>query len=80
MPSAKALAATFYIGAVTAGIGYALWIKALASGKTHFIANLAYLTPFLSLAVISFLVGEKIHIAQIIGLVVIVLGILVQKR
>lgn len=80
LPSAKGLAGTFYIGAVTAGVGYALWIKALGSGKTHFVANLAYLTPFLSLVVIYFLIGEKMHAMQLVGLAVIVLGILVQKR
>lgn len=80
IPSFSGIIGTFYVGAITTGVGFAFWIKALASGKTSIVANLAYLTPFLSLVFIYFLVGEKMHLMQLVGLVVIVLGILVQKR
>ncbi|MDD4878539.1 MAG: DMT family transporter [Candidatus Nanoarchaeia archaeon] len=80
LPSFSGIIGTFYVGAVTTGIGFTFWIKALASGKTSIVANLAYLIPFLSLVFIYFLVGEKMYLMQLVGLVVIVLGILVQKR
>lgn len=80
IPSFKGVLGTFYVGAITTGLGFSLWIKALASGKTSIVANLAYLIPFLSLVFIWLLVGEKMHAMQLIGLAVIILGILVQKR
>ena len=46
LPSFNGLVGTFYIGAIATGLGFVFWIKAMASGKTSMVANLAYLTPF----------------------------------
>ena len=42
------------------------------------IANLAYLTPFVSLLLTHFVLGEKIIVFSVLGLVLIVTGIIIQ--
>jgi len=42
------------------------------------IANLAYLTPFVSLILTHFVLGEKITVFSVLGLVLIVTGIIIQ--
>lgn len=70
-----------YIGLFEMGVTFILWLKALQlSETTARVANLIYLSPFLSLVFISYLVGEKILVSSIIGLLLIVTGIIVQKR
>ena len=69
-----------WIGILTMGIAFTTWALALKYGDTHKIANLAFITPFLSLVYIYFLLGEEISIYSVVGLVVIVLGIIIQNR
>ena len=45
---------------------------------TEVIANLAYLTPFVSLLLTHFVLGEKITVFSVLGLVLIVTGIIIQ--
>ncbi|MFH1637702.1 MAG: DMT family transporter [Candidatus Woesearchaeota archaeon] len=80
LPGPYELLGAAYLGAIATGLAFAFWIKALAKGNTHFIANLAYLVPFLALVFIYFLTGEGIFFSQIIGLAIIVAGILIQSR
>ena len=47
-------------------------------GNTAVIANLAYLTPFVSLILTHFVLGEKITVFSVLGLVLIVTGIIIQ--
>ncbi len=62
------------------GITFLLWLKALKLSKTTAnVANLAYLAPFFSLVVISLVVGEKILVSTVIGLIFIIGGIILQK-
>jgi drug/metabolite transporter (DMT)-like permease len=42
------------------------------------VSNLIYLTPFLSLVVVHFAVGEEIFPSTVAGLVLIIGGILIQ--
>lgn len=42
------------------------------------IANLAYLAPFVSLILTHFVLGEKITVFSVLGLVLIVTGIIIQ--
>ena len=49
------------------------------SRTTAQVSQLIYLTPFLSLLVIHFAVGESIYPSTLIGLVLIVTGILLQQ-
>ena len=77
IPSLEGLLGAMYVGTFEMGITFLLWLKALElSETTAQIANLVYLTPFISLVIIHFVVGEKILISTIIGLALIVAGII----
>jgi drug/metabolite transporter (DMT)-like permease len=66
-------------GFLVNGISYIFWFKALGYGDIHVISNGLYLTPFLSLVYIWFFLGEQILFSSIMGLVIIVLGIILQS-
>jgi drug/metabolite transporter (DMT)-like permease len=78
--SAKEIIGTFYIGLFPTAIAFILWIKALQIGKASFIANLGHLSPFISLIFIFIILGEKILASEIIGLIIIISGILLQIK
>ena len=69
-----------YIGFFEMGITFALWLTAMKyaalpdGGSTVRIANLIFLSPFVSLIFIHFLVGEEILPATIMGLGFIIAG------
>lgn len=70
-----------YIGFFEMGISYILWLKAMKlSSNTARIANLIFISPFLSLFFIHFLVGEAILPSTLIGLICIVVGLILQSR
>lgn len=80
IPDIKGLLGATYIGLFEMGITFLLWLKALKLSKTTaHITNLIYLTPFLSLIAIHFVIGEEIFFATIIGLIFIVGGIILQR-
>jgi len=80
IPDLKGFLGAVYIGLFEMGITFLLWLKALKLSKTTaHVANLAYLAPFFSLVIISVVVGEKILLSTIIGLIFIVGGIILQK-
>ena len=69
-----------YVGIFEMGVTFALWLKALKLSRTTAqVGNLVYAAPFLSLGVISIVVGEKILGSTVVGLVFIVAGILMQR-
>ena len=76
---------TQWLGILWLGIGidavaYLLWALALKGAEnTAKIANLAYLTPFLSLIVSAVVLGETIRLRALIALIFIVGGILMQN-
>ena len=63
-----------YLGPVTIGLAYLLWLTALRSLETRVAGTLIYLTPFVSLTLIALLVGEPIHPASWAGLILIIAG------
>jgi drug/metabolite transporter (DMT)-like permease len=78
--SFRALAGGSYIGIFEMGLTFLFWSKALKlSETTAKISNLVFLSPFLSLIFINTLLGEKILISTIVGLVFIIGGILLQR-
>jgi drug/metabolite transporter (DMT)-like permease len=80
LPGMGGLLGAAYIGLFEMGLTFLLWMKALKlSETTARVANLIYLVPFLSVIVIHFAVGERIFSSTIIGLVLIVAGIYLQK-
>ena len=80
MPPLRGLFGAVYVGLFEMGITFFFWLKALKlSCTTAQVSQLIYLTPFLSLLVIHFAVGESIYPSTLIGLVLIVTGILLQQ-
>jgi drug/metabolite transporter (DMT)-like permease len=78
-PGAGLLAAV-HVGIFEVGITYVLWMKAMQlSTDNAKIGNLVFLTPFVSLIFIHFILKETIYITTFIGLLFIVSGIFVQQ-
>ncbi len=74
------LAGSAYIGIFEMGLTFVLWLKALQlSSTTARVSNLVYISPFLSLMFVSVAVGETIQAYTIVGLVLIVGGIVMQR-
>lgn len=67
-----------YVGFFEMGVTFVFWLKAISSSKnTEKINNLIYVTPFLSLLFISFILKEKIYLSSLFGLFFILLGIFI---
>jgi drug/metabolite transporter (DMT)-like permease len=77
--SPEQLGGLLWLGIFPNGLAFVFWLLALKYGDTAKISNLIFMTPFLSLIYIYFLLGEKILLSSIIGLTIIVLGILIQS-
>jgi len=80
IPDLKGFLGVTYIGFFEMGFTFIFWLKALKfSSTTAKVTNLIYIAPFLSLLIVSFVVGEKIMISTLTGLVFIVSGIIMQQ-
>jgi drug/metabolite transporter (DMT)-like permease len=80
VPAMRGILGAAYVGAFEMSITYVLWLLALRfSENTAKVAGLIFVSPFLSLMFIHYLVGESIHLSTIAGLVLITAGLLVQK-
>jgi len=66
-------------GVIINGITYIFWFKALELGDTAKISNLLYLSPFLALIYIFLFLKEEILFSSIVGLVIIMIGIIIQS-
>lgn len=76
----KGFAGALYVGCFEMGISFVLWLQALKyTNSTAKIANLIFLSPFISLILIHLLVGEEIMPSSLIGLIFIIGGISVQS-
>lgn len=79
-PTWPGVGGAIYLGLFEMGVTFVLWMHALKLSRTTAqISNLIYLSPFLSLFIIHFLVGESIFPSTILGLGFILVGTLVQK-
>lgn len=77
--SLNQLAGLIWLGMFVQGLGFVFWFLALKYGDTAKMSNMIFLTPFLSLVYIYFLIGEKILLSSVIGLIIIILGILISS-
>lgn len=69
-----------YVGTFEMGITFVLWLTALKlSENTAKVGNLIFLSPFVSLIFIHFVVGEDIFLSTFTGLFLIVAGLLYQR-
>jgi len=70
-----------YVGAVEMGFTFVLWLTAMRlTVSTARIANLIFLSPFVSLLFIQFVLGEAVRGATPLGLLLIVGGLALQGR
>lgn len=76
MPSVQGALSAVYVGFFEMGVTFILWGKALRlTANTARLTGLTYLSPFLSLLIIHFTLGENIYLTTVVGLVFIVSGI-----
>lgn len=73
-------AAVAYVGLFEMGITFVLWLGALKNThNTARISNLIFISPFISLILLATIIGEQIHPSTLIGLVLIILGLVIQQ-
>ncbi|MBT3311490.1 MAG: DMT family transporter [Desulfobacula sp.] len=76
----KGIYGVVWIGCFEFGFAFITWITALRSAKnTNHVTNLIFLTPFISLIFIHTILGEQIQLQTYAGLVLIIIGIVIQK-
>jgi drug/metabolite transporter (DMT)-like permease len=81
LPNPRGLPAAVYIGLFELGITYILWMKAMQLSENNAkMGNLTFLSPFLSLIFIHFILGETIFFTTFIGLGFIISGIWYQQK
>ncbi|MCF0150211.1 MAG: EamA family transporter, partial [Firmicutes bacterium] len=69
-----------WLGIAVDAAGYLFWALALKEAEnTAFVANLAYLTPFITVALSALLLKEELKLTALLALVIIVAGILIQS-
>lgn len=77
MPSVGGALSAAYVGFFEMGVTFILWGKALRlTTNTARLTGLTYLSPFLSLIIIHFTLGENIYLTTVVGLILIVSGII----
>ncbi|MCJ2378544.1 DMT family transporter [Vibrio sp. ZSDZ34] len=78
--SLKGWLAVGYVGLFEMGITFVLWLSALKlTQNTARISNLIFASPFISLMLLAYVIGEEIHPSTLAGLVLIVIGLIVQQ-
>jgi drug/metabolite transporter (DMT)-like permease len=78
-PDISGLLGSVYVGCFEMGITFIFWLSAIKlSTTTAKISNMIYLSPFLSLFIINMILGEKILLSTIFGLILIITGIIIQ--
>lgn len=81
VPDFRGIIGSAYVGCFEMGFTFILWLKAIRlSDKTSNVGNLIYLSPFLSLLLIRIFIKESIYLSTVIGLLLVVLGILLQRK
>ena len=76
----RGLLGAAYIGLFEMGITFCLWLTALRLAEnTSRVGNLIFLSPFVSLVLIHFLVGEDILPSTMVGLLLIIAGLILQR-
>jgi drug/metabolite transporter (DMT)-like permease len=69
-----------YVGLFEMGITFFLWLSALKlTQNTSRVSNLIFISPFISLLLLNKIIGEEIHPTTLIGLVLIILGLVIQQ-
>jgi drug/metabolite transporter (DMT)-like permease len=78
--SAEGWLAALYVGVFEMGITFVLWLTAIRlAPKSDRISNLVYLAPFLNLFFASQILGERIFLTTVFGIILLVAGIVIQN-
>lgn len=81
IPAGVSLAAAGYVGVFEMGLAFVLWSRAMKTAEnTASVSNLIFISPFLSLVFIHFVLGEAIMASTYVGLVLILGGLWLQQR
>lgn len=80
VPTFSDLLGVIYIGVFGLALPYAFIFRAMKLGDTAKVTSVSYLSPFLALIFIVIILGDKIFFSQVIGLILIVIGILIQTK
>lgn len=78
LPVGKYLLASIYAGIMEMAIPFFLWNRALSLAVNRSsITQITYLSPFLSLIFINYILGERVSYFSLIGLILIIAGIVI---
>jgi drug/metabolite transporter (DMT)-like permease len=81
IPPLFGLLGATYVGAIEMSLAFVAWLMAMRlSENTAKVGSLVFLSPVLSLVFIHFLVGETIAWSTIVGLLLIVVALILQKK
>lgn len=76
VPDVNGILGAVYVGLFEMGITFLFWLKAMQTTmNTSQISNLIFISPFLSLVFIYFIIGEKIYMSTLEGLALIIFGL-----
>jgi drug/metabolite transporter (DMT)-like permease len=76
----QGLLGSAYVGLFEMGVCFVLWLMAMKlTDNAARISNLIFLSPFLSLIFIHFILGERILAGTFVGLVLIIIGLIIQQ-
>jgi len=79
-PGLPGIIGAAYIGIFEMGVTFILWLWALKLSRTTAeVSNLIFLSPFVSLVLINYVLGERVQRSSVIGLILIVAGILLPQ-
>ncbi len=78
-PTTRSWLLLFLLGGIVNGFSYLFWILALRAGDTAKIANLVYITPFLSLVYLAVFQKRPITAVQLSALLLVVSGPVIQE-
>ncbi len=80
IPTAAEFFGFIWNGVFVLAVANTAWMYAVSSSNTAKVANLAYITPFISLVWTTVILHEAFKINYLLGLVVIILGIFIQLK
>jgi len=80
LPLGGSLVAALYVGVFEMGVAFVLWSQAMKKAvNTSKVSNLIFISPFLSLVFIYFILGEVILPSTYVGLALILAGLWLQQ-
>ncbi|MEQ3697237.1 MAG: DMT family transporter [Pseudomonadales bacterium] len=80
-PQNPSYLSVIWVGLFEMSITFLLWQKALSSAvNVSKVANLIFLSPFISLILIGVILGEQLHLTTFAGLALILVAVLWQQR